>query len=715
LARLGEPQPALSAEAGPAIRIAPGKPLPLGTWPVNGGVNFALFSRHATAVQLELYTTATESSPFVTVHLDPVYHRTGDIWHAWIHGVCPGHCYGYRAYGPYAPHQGHRFYPQRLLLDPYAVAVAGVANGDFSRARDEDPWVRVSGAPPAGPGNASDAPKALCLAPPYDWQGDRPWRRPWQETIIYETHVRGFTRHPSSGVRYPGTYHGLREKIPYLKELGITAVELLPVQEFNENENVRRNPLTGARLRNYWGYSTVSFFAPKETYACRKYPGSQVAEFRDMVRAFHKAEIEIILDVVFNHTAEGNELGPTLSFRGLDNTIYYLLEEDRRYYRNYSGCGNTVNCNHPVVRDFIQDCLRYWAIEMHVDGFRFDLASVLGRDKDGHLLPNPPLLEHIAEDPILRDVKLIAEAWDAGGAYQVGHFPGRRWSEWNGRYRDDVRRYWRGEPGMRGAFASRLAGSADIYQHLGKQPINSINFVTCHDGFTLDDLVSYNDKHNEANGENNQDGTAANFSCNYGVEGPTDDPVIKAVRRRQIKNFLATLLLSRGIPMLLGGDEFCRSQGGNNNAYCQDNEVSWYHWQQLVQEQEIYRFTREMIVLRKRYAVLSEMRFYTDQEIRWFDLGGAPPDWHAPEGALGCLIQVPERGERLCLLFNPNAFAVVFHLPLMRPGGQWRVLVDTAAPMPRDVIAAPGAPLLSRPTCCGLESYSLAVLWEAAV
>lgn len=694
--------------------IGPGNPLPLGAWPRNGGVNFALFSRHATAIQLELYYTPLDHYPFLKVPLDAANHRTGDIWHVWVSGVEVGYCYGYRVWGPYDPQQGHRFNPRRLLLDPYAIAIAGASHLDFGHARGYDPASPKQDLTPSQEDNAPDTAKAILVDSHYEWGGDRPHRRPWRETIIYETHVRGFTVHPSSGVEHPGTYRGLIEKIPYLKDLGITAVELLPVQEFNENENIRLNPLTGERLRNYWGYSSINFFAPKKSYSCMECPGNQVAEFRDMVRALHEAGIEVILDVVFNHTAEGNELGPTLSFRGLDNTIYYLLGEDKRYYRNYTGCGNTVNCNHPVVRDFIQDCLRYWAIEMHVDGFRFDLASVLGRDKAGHLLPNPPLLEHIAEDPILRDVKLIAEAWDAGGAYQVGSFPGRRWSEWNGRYRDDVRRYWRGDGGMRGIFASRLTGSADIYQHSGKQPINSINFVTCHDGFTLNDLVSYRHKHNEANGEDNRDGSDADFSCNYGVEGYTDDPHINGVRLRQIKNFLATLMLSRGVPMLLGGDEFRRSQRGNNNAYCQDNEISWYNWHQLSQEQEVYRFTREMIALRKRYAVFSEVRFYTPQEVSWFDLEGQSPDWHAPEGTLGCLIRKTTRHGALCLLFNPQAHEVIFNLP-ESTGHCWQVLVNTAAPTPMDIRVSHGATLLPHPRHCRLEAHTLMVLREASI
>ena len=422
-------------------------------------------------------------------------------------------------------------------------------------------------------------PKCVFAQEHFDWEDARPLKRPWSETVIYETHVRGSTIHPSSQVAAPGTYRGLAEKISYFQELGITAVELMPVFEFNERDVARIDPITGQHLTNYWGYLPVAFMAPKGTYCSRGGHGQQKLEFKEMVKAFHQAGIEVILDVVLNHTAEGNHLGPTLCFRGLDNAIYYMLEEsDRRFYKDYTGTGNTLNANHPIVRDFILHVLRYWTLEMHVDGFRFDLASVLGRDVHGRLIADAPLLERIAEDPILRDVKLIAEAWDAGGAYQVGSFAERRWAEWNGRYRDDVRRFWRGDEGMVGLLASRICGSADLYQASGKGPESSINIVTCHDGFTLNDLVSYRHKHNEANGEDNRDGIDENYSENYGIEGQTDDPQIEATRKRQIKNLILTLFVSRGVPMLLGGDEFRRTQRGNNNAYCQDNEISWYDW-----------------------------------------------------------------------------------------------------------------------------------------
>lgn len=405
-----------------------------------------------------------------------------------------------------------------------------------------------------------------------------------------------------------------------------------------------------------------------------------------MVWELHKAGIEVFLDIVLNHTAEGNELGPTFCFRGIDNSIFYLLEPNNRFYKNYSGCGNTLNCNHPIMRDFIIDCLRYWVVDMHVDGFRFDLASVMGRDENGEIMKNPPILERIAEDPILRNTKLIAEAWDAAGAYQVGSFPGKRWAEWNGRYRDDVRCFWRGDLGMIGAFAGRICGSADIYQKEAKEPLNSINFITCHDGFTLNDLVSYNHKHNEANAENNEDGANDNYSYNYGMEGPADDPAIEQIRIRQIKNMLATLLISRGVPMLFGGDEFRRTQKGNNNAYCQDNKISWYDWHLLEKNQEVYRFTREMISFRKHHKVLTKEKFYTQEDILWFNYDGGQPDWGYFSRSFGCMIFADDRKEKdICLLFNSDFIEKHFTISPAPRGGVWYVVVDTSKEAPDDI------------------------------
>jgi len=690
----------------------PGRPFPLGAWLVGEGVNFALFSRHASAVELLLYSPADAATHSTSIHLDPACHRSGDIWHLRVEGPRPGQAYAWRVNGPYEPEQGLRYNPKRIVIDPYAPALTGVSGWDFARARGYDASSSVDKERPAQDDNEACAARGLIVDNDFDWQGDRPLRHSWSETVIYETHVRGFTIDPSSAVAQPGSYLGLIEKIPYLQALGITAVELLPVHEFNEHELIRSNPLTGERLRNYWGYSTVGFFAPKAAYASQA--GAQVTEFKAMVRALHAAGIEVILDVVFNHTAEGNELGPTLSFRGIDNLIYYQLEADRRYYKNYSGCGNTLNCSHPVVRDFILDCLRYWAAEMHVDGFRFDLASILGRDETGNMASNPPLLERIAEDPILRDVKLIAEAWDAAGAWQVGNFAGRRWSEWNCHFRDQVRRFWRGDAGMRGALASRLCGSADLYQAGGKQPLNSINFIACHDGFTLNDLVSFEHKHNEANGEDNRDGSDNNYSANYGIEGDSDDPQIEALRLRQLKNLIATLMLSRGVPMLLGGDEFRRSQGGNNNGYCQDNELSWYDWRLVEDNSELLRFSRALIALRKQHPLLTAESFYSADDITWFDVSGDTPDWNNNERSLGCVLH----GDRfddtdLCLLFNAEPNVVTFHLPAVHAGQAWRLAVNTAASAPDDAWMSHDYPLLDAASPQVLADRSLVVLVDA--
>ncbi|WP_045226107.1 glycogen debranching protein GlgX [Methyloterricola oryzae] len=661
----------------PTFTYSAGSPIPHGVSLHRGGVNFTLFSRHATRVALLLYAKPEDCEPCQVIELDPQHHRTGDIWHVCVQGICLGQAYTYRVEGPFDPDKGHRFAPQLVMLDPYATALISPERWDFSPCSTQE-----QGVPNCIPKAVA---KGLVVANGFDWENDRPLKRHWSELVIYETHVRGLTIHPGSGVTHRGTYLGIIEKIPYLQELGINAIELMPLQAFNPDELTARNPFTGERLRNYWGYNTIGFFAPHEDFGSRSYPGCQVDEFKTMVKALHRAGIEVLLDVVFNHTAEGDETGPTLNFRGLDNSIYYLLEEDKRRYKNYSGCGNTLNCNHPVVRNYILDCLRYWVVEMHVDGFRFDLASILGRDRTGHLAPNPPLLESIAEDPILREVKLIAEAWDAGGAYLVGRFPGERWSEWNGQFRDDVRRFWRGEAGMIGRMASRLCGSSDLYDHSGKAPINSINFVTCHDGFTLHDLVSYQHKHNLANGEESRDGCNENFSDNYGVEGPTDDAWINRLRLRQKKNMLATLFLSRGVPMMLGGDEFGRTQRGNNNAYCQDNEISWFDWSLLDTNRDLFDFTRNMIAFRKQHRCLSTEQFYRPDEITWHNAAGLPPEWDK-DTALCCHIHTRREGdESLCLLLNPDFRGIEFALPGLAGDKTWYKVIDTSADAPGDI------------------------------
>jgi isoamylase len=687
--------------------ILPGYPLPLGVHLHNEGAQFNLFSRNASGVALLLFDHAEDLVPFSTIELDQSLFRTGDIWHVWVKGVKAGCYYAYRVRGPYKPRQGHRFNRHKLVLDPYAKSLSQRPVWDFNRAKGYDSLSFMQDLSLSNDDNIDAVPRCVIVSDTFDWQGDTRPRRPWSETIIYETHVRGLTVHSSSGVAHPGAFRGVLEKIPHFKELGVTALELLPIQEFNENELDTANPLTGEPLKNYWGYSTVGFFAPEARYTASKADGAQVVEFKEMVRELHKAGIEVILDVVFNHTAEGDERGPTISFRGLDNSIYYMPESNKRFYKNYSGCGNTLNCNHPVVRQFIVDCLTYWVLEMHVDGFRFDLASVMGRDQEGLIMKNPPLLEEIAEHPVLRHTKLIAEAWDAAGAYQVGSFPGHLWSEWNGRFRDDVRRFWRGDPGMITDFASRICGSADIYQRSGKDPVNSINFVTCHDGFTLNDLVSYNQKHNEANGQDGSDGTNADYSYNHGVEGPTNDPDIERVRLRQIKNMIATLFFSRGVPLFLGGDEFRRSQQGNNNAFCQDNEVSWYNWELAKKNKDVFRFTSEMIRFRNRHAALREVNFYTDHDIAWYNWDGGNPDWGPENRSLTCMIFGEED---LYLMVHADFMDRTFNVPAARNGKAWHVAIDTSKPSPLDVNLPGEEKMLKPQDRCMLFARSLVIL-----
>ena len=686
-----------------------GVPLPLGAHPRGQGINFAIFSRHAIGVRLDLFERVNDAMPVRSFLLDPVRNKTGDIWHLWLEGLRTGQFYGFRVAGPYSPQDGHRFNPGKLLLDPYATAIAMAPNCDFSDALGYDaasPWQDLT---ISELDDAPRVPKCLISHPDFDWRGDQPLFHAWESTVIYELHVRGYTIHPTSRVAHPGTYRGLVEKIDYLKDLGVTAVELMPVQEFNERFLPRADPQSAAGLSDFWGYNPLSFFAPKASYCSAGGQGAQVLEFKEMVRAFHAAGLEVILDVVFNHTAEGNELGPTLSLRGIDNAIYYWLEDNKRFYRDFTGTGQTINATHPVVRDLILDALRYWVMEMHVDGFRFDLASVLGRDRGGHVLSDAPLLERIAQDPILRDTKLIAEAWDAAGAYQVGSFADRRWAEWNGHYRDDVRRFWRGDEGVMGLFASRICGSSDLYGQSGKGPECSINFLACHDGFTLNDLVSYRRKHNEANGEQNRDGLDENYSANYGVEGESLDPGVEAMRRRQIKNFLLTLAISRGVPMLLGGDEFRRSQCGNNNAYCQDNEISWVEWGLLRRNREIHRFARGMLALRRAHPVLRRDAFYRVQDIDWFNAAGASPDWtDLRQQSLACRVH-GQGSPDLYLMFNAATEAAIFNLPRM-PQLSWRVVADTAKMPPNDVRAPGEESGLQDPVRYGVEARSAVVL-----
>lgn len=693
--------------------VRSGRPLPLGVELRDGGANFAVFSRHATQVWIEFYEDASDAEPQELIGLDPEANRTGDIWHVWVQGIQPGQLYGYRVDGPYDPERGHRFNPHKLLIDPYATAITHLETWDFKQAQGYDPTAADLDLSFSTINNAQVTPKCVITQTHFDWEGVTPPKRGWADTVIYEMHVRGYTRDESAGVDHPGTFRGVIEKIPYLQDLGVTAVELMPVQEFNEFEVDHPNPLTGEELRNFWGYNPTAFMAPSGHFAADGSRGQQVIEFKQMVKELHRAGIEVFLDVVFNHTAEGHELGPTFSWRGFDNSIYYMLEADRRYFRDYTGTGNTVKADHPVVRDLILDALRYWVLEMHVDGFRFDLASVLGRDQNGDLLAEAPLIERIAEDPILRDIKIIAEAWDAAGAYQVGSFYATsRWAEWNGRFRDDVRRFWRGDAGQRGAFATRLSGSADLYETAGRGPLTSVNYITSHDGFTLNDLVSYRWKHNLPNGENNRDGQNANYSANYGVEGPTDDPGISRIRERQVRNFLLTLFVSRGVPMMLGGDEFRRTQQGNNNAYCQDNEISWVDWAKREEYAGLTRFVRQLIRFRRQVAPFTRNEYYTDAEVQWLDCRSRTPDWDDSDGrCLTMMIPSMEEGDPdILLVFNAGGNGREFTLPSTPSGGEWYRKVDTSLPSPEDILPAGGEVHLEDQSVYSLDPHSSAVL-----
>jgi glycogen operon protein len=661
--------------------VWPGKPYPLGaTWD-GEGVNFALFSEHAERVELCVF------DPFSKLQETRIEmpERTHQVWHCYLPDARPGLSYGYRVHGPYAPGQGHRFNPNKLLLDPYAKSI----RGDLKWGNQHFGY-RI-GSPKQDlsfdrRNNAAGMLRCEVIDPAFSWGDDRAPLRPWGETVIYEVHVKGFTRmHPEVPENLRGTYAGLASEpaIDHLLRLGVTAVELMPVHAFVDDRH-----LVERGLRNYWGYNTIGFFAPEPRYSAH----GHVGEFKTMVRRLHSAGIEVILDVVYNHTAEGNHLGPTLSFRGIDNASYYRLAADRRYYTDYTGCGNTLNMMHPRVLQLIMDSLRYWVTEMHVDGFRFDLASALARElHDVDRLG--AFFDIIHQDPLLSQVKLIAEPWDLGeGGYQVGNFP-VGWTEWNGRYRDTVRKYWKGDDGMIGDFAYRLTGSADLYEPSGRLPSASVNFVTAHDGFTLQDLVSYNDKHNEANLDNNNDGENHNNSWNCGAEGPADDPTIDELRNRQKRNFLATLLLSQGVPMILHGDELGRTQRGNNNTYCQDNELSWLHWTDA--DQDLVDFTARLVELRKEHMTFRRRRYFQGKSLRGLDLQWLNPDgteltpenWQDPFArCVGALFlasgfdEQDEHGEPITdddflLLLNAHYEGIEFKLP---QGTAWRAVVDTA-------------------------------------
>ncbi len=652
--------------------LRPGKPLPFGATIVPGGVNFSIYSSAATSCTLVLFDKG-EPTPKVEIPFPDAY-RIGSVYSMVVFGLdCENIEYGFRMSGPHDPAAGHRFDESKILLDPYAKAIGG-----RDRWGDTPDWDDVCQY------------RGRLAFDDFDWEADRPLETPIEDLVVYEMHVRGFTKHASSGVRHPGTYAAIREKIPYLKHLGINCVEFLPVFEFDEFEG-NRTTADGRLLLNYWGYSTVGFFAPKAAYAATGHLGMQVDEFKALVKELHANGIEVILDVVFNHTAEGNEQGPTFSFRGIDNKTYYMLTPEG-YYWNFSGTGNTLNCNHPIVRNMVLDCLRHWASEYHIDGFRFDLAAILGRDPSGIPLSNPPLVEALAYDPILAKCKLIAEAWDAGGLYQVGSFPAYgRWAEWNGRYRDDMRQFLKGDLGMVGAAAQAVEGSPNLYAWRGASA--TVNFFCCHDGFTLADLVSYNDKHNDANGWGNTDGGNDDHSWNCGAEGPTDDPGVLALRQQQMKNAFALLLTSRGVPMFLMGDEVARSQQGNNNTYCQDGEINWFDWTQVDQNADLRGFVENCLAFRHAHPVLRSAQHFrhTDYlgsgypDISWHGTQAWQADWSGTSRVLAFMLcgrhakEGTASDENIYVAANMYWESLTFELPRPPEGTRWHQFANTGA------------------------------------
>ncbi len=660
---------------------------PLGATILDGGVNFCVFARHADYLELVFFEEADDREPSRVIRLDPRLNRTHHYWHVFVPGVEAGQIYGWRAHGPFDPQRGYRFDGQKLLIDPYARAI--VVPKAYNRRE-----ACISG------DNTPHAMRSVVVdMEAYDWEGDQPLELPFRKTVIYELHVKGFTRHPNSGVAPDtrGTFRGLIEKIPYLQELGVTAVELMPVFHFDEQDGP-----TG--LTNYWGYSPISFFALHSGYSSDKSAMGPLNEFRDMVKALHRAGMEVILDVVYNHSGEGDHDGPTMSLKGLANSTYYHLESDQRLYGNYAGTGNTLSANHAVVRRLILDSLRFWVTEMHVDGFRFDLASVLSRDEDGNPVERPPILWDIQSDPELAGAKIIAEAWDAAGLYQVGTFSGERWKEWNGRFRDDIRSFVRGDNGAVAHVIQRVLASPDIYGHQDREPEQSINFVTCHDGFTMNDLVSYNTKYNLANRESNRDGHNHNLSWNCGHEGPSSDPEIERLRNRQVKNFFFLNLMALGVPMLLMGDEMRRTQGGNNNAYCQDNEISWVDWSLLETHKDIHRFVRMMIQLRSHFDVYREdtqisLRELAERSrIEWHGVHLDQPDWTDESHSFACTIWGYQERYVMYLAINSFHSPLWFELPdIHELGGEsWKRVVDTNLPSPYDIQLEDQVPFLSK-------------------
>jgi isoamylase len=685
-------------------KMRAGQVFPFGAAIVPGGINFSIFSQHATACTLVLFEKGA-AEPFVEIPFFEEF-RIGNVYAMTVFDLDYENLeYGFRMDGPFDPVIGHRFDKTKILMDPYAKAIGG-----------RDVWGR--------PPNWDDIyqHRARPVLHDFDWGHDRPLEIPIEDLVIYEMHVRGFTRHPTSGVRSPGTFDGLREKIPYLKQLGVNCVELMPVYEFDEFEHSRPHPDTGEMLMNYWGYSTVGFCAPKAGYASTGQYGMQVDELKNLVKELHAHGIEVTLDVVFNHTAEGNEQGPYISFRGIDNRTYYMLTPEGYYY-NFSGTGNTLNCNNPVVRSIVLDCLRYWAAEYHIDGFRFDLASILGRDQNGAPLGNPPLLEQLAFDPVLARCKLIAEAWDAGGLYQVGSFPAYgRWAEWNGKYRDAVRRFIKGHGGLVGEIAQRIQGSPDLY--FARGPTASINFITCHDGFTLMDLVSYNHKHNEANGENNRDGADDNHSWNCGCEGPSADPAITKLRHRQIKNAFTILMVSQGAPMILMGDEMGRTQYGNNNAYCHDSDLNWLDWSLLEENAELFRFFRLGIAFRQAHHVLRNRWHYANTDyvgsgyadITWHGTQAWNADWDANSRTLAFMLCGKharggiEPDDYIYVAMNMYWDAIGFGLPQLPAGMKWHLAINTSMPSPEDIWTPGEEVLLTEQSDILLAERSVIVL-----
>ena len=676
---------------------------PLGATVLETGVNFSVYSKHASLVELLLFDRVGDARPARTIPIDPTKNRDYHYWHLFVPGVRPGQIYAYRASGPLDPSRGLRFDPEKVLLDPYGRGV--VVPDDYNRQAASRPG-----------NNAPAAMKSVVVDPAaYDWEGDRPLHTPSSRTLIYEMHVRGFTKHLSSGVsdHLRGTYAGLIEKIPYLQQLGITAVELLPVFQFDP-----QSVPPGHGRVNYWGYNPVSFFAPHQAYCSRSDPLGPVDEFRDMVKALHRAGIEVILDVVFNHTAEDDERGPTQCFRGLDNRAYYILQPDRARYANFSGTGNTLNANNPIVRRLIVDSLKYWVDEMHVDGFRFDLASILSRDDAGEPMPHPPVVWDIESEPALAGTKLIAEAWDAAGLYQVGNFMGDAWKEWNGRFRDDVRSFFRGEDGVVTNFADRVLGSHKVYGHKNREAEASVNFVTCHDGFSLNDLVSYDTKHNEANGEENRDGANDNRSWNCGVEGPTGDPQIEALRNRQVKNFLTVTFLSLGVPMILMGDEMRRTQHGNNNAYCRDDADNWLDWTLLEKHADVHRFVGLLAARRsQRSDSAQDQRIsLTDMlehaKTAWHGVKHLQPDWSSSSHALAFGAELRAEGIELYLIMNAYWEPLEFELPALAEGNGWRQWIDTSLKSPDDIVPWEEARALSDPRSYRAAPRSVVVLWR---